>query len=133
MLSKGSSWHLYTRPARQLSYFLTPCREAHNKILTVSGVLHLGGLHGCTIRRGWGGGQDCRPEHGPVLQGVIQGLPPSKAAERRCQVPHHFLHSETQNPSVARFISNFRTVSTLQKNLSYVACVHTKEVLSNCG
>ena len=46
-----------TRPARQLSDFFDTLLGAHNKILTVSGVLHLGGLHSCTIRRGWGGGR----------------------------------------------------------------------------
>lgn len=56
MLSTDAPHGTSTGPAR-LPPHLTPCPEAHSEVLTVSGVLQLGGPHGRAICCGCSGGR----------------------------------------------------------------------------
>lgn len=118
---KGSSWHLYqTCPPAFIFFDTLPGsaqQNTHSQWCTPPG--RAARLH----HPPWvGWGQDCRPGlYGPVLQGGDQGLPPSKAAEREDARSHHFLHSETQNPSVARFISTLEQYLRFRKTSAH-AC-----------
>lgn len=64
-------------------------REAHSEVLTVSGVLRLGGLR-TAVCRGGGWERGCRPGlYGPAQQGGDPDPPLSKAADREDVWSHH--------------------------------------------